>query len=378
MTIFGTPLSELTLDALQEFLGAAEDEPLLWEAKGTTLQTRAVRRAACGFANGVDPGYLLLGASATEGGWALDGVEFPDEPPVWLSKVLRGGLQPVPTFDVSPLAVDDKKDVAVVRIQPVATPPCFDRGTIFERLPGETVRVKDPMRLSELYARGDVARRNASLAADEAADTLAGDRGLPGFDPGRMRFALALAATGHPPDIGSRLFSEVFERSLTNSARDWLVPPKGTPAPFTARVSHGFTQSSRYVDAVNPQSAAGEQYWHVRAIWNGVVVVHFLHEDHYLPTGRLAEGPIRDAWNAASELLDALGGYGPTHMALRLDTALPSKVSERRQVKVARGPLEDPASDELLSSVERELRRAFGDAAYEVPDDLPAQDATED
>lgn len=38
MTIFGTPWADLDLEEVQTYLDQADDEPLLWEAKGTELK----------------------------------------------------------------------------------------------------------------------------------------------------------------------------------------------------------------------------------------------------------------------------------------------------------------------------------------------------
>jgi len=38
LTIFGAPWAELSLEDVKGFLDQADDEPLLWEAKGTKLE----------------------------------------------------------------------------------------------------------------------------------------------------------------------------------------------------------------------------------------------------------------------------------------------------------------------------------------------------
>jgi predicted HTH transcriptional regulator len=65
MTLFGSPLHDLKLEDIQAFLDDADAEPLLWEAKATELRKGGVRKEVCGFANGHQTGYLILGASGT-------------------------------------------------------------------------------------------------------------------------------------------------------------------------------------------------------------------------------------------------------------------------------------------------------------------------
>src|SRR3954469_26053478 len=96
LTIFGPPWGELRLEHVQAFLDEADDEPLLWEAKGTKLDKSEVRRQVCAFANSHEGGYLILGADRPpttgeepEPGWQLEGVSFPGgEPQTWLTEII--------------------------------------------------------------------------------------------------------------------------------------------------------------------------------------------------------------------------------------------------------------------------------------------------
>src|SRR5205814_969981 len=99
-TIFGPDWQDLTLDAVSDYLADAEGEPLLWEAKGAGVDAHHVRRAVCAFANSHDGGYLILGAEETDGGFELPGVDFPDEPVLWVTNVVRDGVRPWPEIDV--------------------------------------------------------------------------------------------------------------------------------------------------------------------------------------------------------------------------------------------------------------------------------------
>ena len=75
VTIFGVSWDALSLDAVRGFLVDADDEPLLWEAKGTRIDKNAVRQQVCGFANSHEGGYLILGADRESDGWSLEGCD---------------------------------------------------------------------------------------------------------------------------------------------------------------------------------------------------------------------------------------------------------------------------------------------------------------
>jgi Schlafen, AlbA_2 len=100
VSIFGVPFDELALEHVRTFLAGAEDESILWEAKGggERPHPRVVRKAVCGFANSRG-GYLILGADRPDDTWSLSGIDFGsnvEEPRTWLDQVIRDGMSPVP------------------------------------------------------------------------------------------------------------------------------------------------------------------------------------------------------------------------------------------------------------------------------------------
>ena len=160
------------MEDIQAFLDDANAEPLLWEAKGTEPRKDGVRKEVCGFANGRQTGYLILGAEFDKSGrkWSLPGLDFPgDDPPAWVSSVVQQ-LQPEPLVDVQSIPVDEGH-VAVVEVPCIGIPPCFHNGTVYERISGQTVPVKSPQRLSDCTraARRREPARSASLSAAPSA-----------------------------------------------------------------------------------------------------------------------------------------------------------------------------------------------------------------
>lgn len=67
MTLLGQPLHDLALEHVRDFLSDADSEPLLWEAK-SSADKKPIRKAICGFANGEQTGYLIIGAAEAEDG----------------------------------------------------------------------------------------------------------------------------------------------------------------------------------------------------------------------------------------------------------------------------------------------------------------------
>jgi predicted HTH transcriptional regulator len=100
----------------------------------------------------------------------VDGVTFKDpEPRLWIQKVIRSRVRPIPLFEVKIWQVHHGKSIAVVKVKPVATPPCMTNGVIYLRVSGETVQITDPAQLSQLIREReqsmDRAGRKGSLAA---------------------------------------------------------------------------------------------------------------------------------------------------------------------------------------------------------------------
>ena len=231
MTIFGVEWEELALNHVEEFLAGAGREALTWEAKGTNLRREHITKQVCGFANAVDQGFLLLGLEFRDDEWQATGLDFPGgDPPVWVSNVVRETLRPRPTIDVQSWDVGDGKHVAVVRIDPVAEPPCMTTGgQVYERVTGETISVGDPTDLRALYERGSTASSRAEHAALRAMESI--DQGVGGWLGAFLRLPLAVAPIGRAPDIASRAFALGVEQRIQQAVdalpREPLYPERG-------------------------------------------------------------------------------------------------------------------------------------------------------
>lgn len=356
----------LELAHVEAFLAGAGSEPLLWEAKGTELpHADSVAKHACGFANAVDHGYLLLGFERDGDGWRAGGLEFPDDdPPVWVSSV-TGTLRPRPRVDVRDWPAGGKR-AAVVRIEPVPEPPCMTRGgQVFERVSGATIPVREPADLRRLYARGETAVEQAeasALAAAAFAETIE-----PGEAP-YLLLGLSLAPVGRPPDISSRLFVPSFVERLVNTANAMPAEPL-----FFENGHRGASAYPQQDAVIATTTGDTQQTWSIRAAWDGsaAAFMRAIPEDEH--EGRIYADPLFDGAvaplaNVVSELAPALGGHGRSHVALRV-LARNFKISVQSRVRSIPGPStiapirrwtegEPKIDEQLLESMKREFLRA--------------------
>jgi hypothetical protein len=369
LTIFGVSWSELEFEHVEHFLADGGSEGLSWEVKGTRIAADEVRIQVCGFANSHDGGYLILGASRSDDRWVLDG--FPcSDPPAWIADVVGdGGVSPFPDgLDTKDWRVGADRRVAVVKIPPAAAPPCNSRGRVYERVSGKTISVTEPLRLAALFERGDSARRSAGIHAGRIAE-YALNRGRGRLAPNtNTQFGFGLASAGYLDNIPPRLFSQSFEQSVVSSMQTVLRHDPLTPdyrPPIVTGVGQDFRSfESQPTDQLGwvwgawftAVGAAG-MYWTQRDRQPGIGVEYACGD------------PLRQAWQCLDEILTLLRPQGPRFIQLNMVT--PTGETDPRSVLpakvVTRGPLSDRVDPTVLASVERELRRAMGEMAYEAP-----------
>ena len=367
MTIFGVEWNELRLEHVERFLADAGPEPLLWEAKGTELRRDVVRVQVCGFANSHDGGFLVLGANQTEGGWALSGVKFDHDPPTWITDVVGGGnVTPYPDgLDTRAWETTDGYHVAVVRVPPVATPPCMTHGRVYERVSGKTIAVTEPLRLAALFERGDQARALAQAKAQRLAVAII--RRYRGHlaSESATQFGLGLAAAGYLPDISSRLFSRQFESGAISSMQTVLTHDQVTRT-HVPPIRGDVSQSSRSFE-----SYAHDQLgytWTTWITWDGAVAIYWTHAGREPEIEGICSGPLREASHCLEEILSMLGPQGPRYMQLEIVGPrfhLDENVPPDETTTVTRGPVDPGVGDTVIASIARELRRATGEMVYE-------------
>jgi hypothetical protein len=270
--------------------------------------------------------------------------------------------------------------VAVVRVAPTPTPPCITNGTVYERLPGKTQTVRDPIRLADLFSRGDAARTNAQARADRAArmvleDELQGEAGvfrdqwgvtLPEDekapdDARHVRFSVGVATTGTAPNIAGRLFRHEFAEGIWTNLRDrpvGLPPGMGTAPDPVVWSQEALTWRYQVVGLMKSIIV-------VLAAWDGSAAVgqKLATEDVY--PDRLVEERMAPEWRLADQLVDRLGGFGDRYVTLLVAGGHFPRRHDPAPVVMRRGPIRPGVDDEHVASLGRELMRAVGNPEAE-------------
>jgi hypothetical protein len=387
--LFDVPWPELKRAQVEAFLADAGDEGLVWEAKGAgddhgPPRAESLRKAACGLANQIG-GYLIIGAARRDGRWKLDGVQMSaEEPKLWIGQILRR-LQPVPRFEVSEaIQLDDGKVALVVKIEPVAIPPCMTpQGRVYERVSGETLPVEDPGILDRLLRRGDHARKRAEQFAGRAAERAIV---LPDWQPQRsVSIAIGLASVGRETDdISSRLFTEPVHDALVKSIWELLgnVRPEDIDVAqrqdaYTA-IAHSPTNTHWDGESVIGISRTSH---FIQANWDGSVGAGAWFSDELLIDAIHPDRLIANCWRQAAGIAGRLGGYGPAYLRVLIAVAKSGEVEvQGQEARIAGRPppegtlyanlpdltamgrlLDGTEQDDAVTdSLRRELQRAGG------------------
>jgi hypothetical protein len=318
----------------------------------------------CGFANS-QGGYLIIGAERRQegDGYVLPGVKFHSEAGPRLSSIIRTGLDPVPPFDVKVWERPVQARAVVVRVGRIAEPPCVTAsGVVYERTSGQTVPVIDPAELSRLFERGKAARSAAETVSQLSVERLLWPFGtaIPlEQSHAQVVVAVALAAVGGPPDRAALLFSAEFaEGHFLKALTEQLRPDVALKRPPWTLV--------RQDAIIGHSSGASGTSWSAQATWDGAVTVAYESRelDSLTPESVITRASL--GWRVAAGLLTGLGGHGAAHLVLRVRWDQ-KHLTARDETVVRRWTLLDEpvASEEELSSVERELRRSQGETAWE-------------
>jgi Putative DNA-binding domain len=323
-SFYGTAWEDLDLDVLSAFFAEAESEGLTWEAKGTEQpQPRSVRKHVCAFANSELGGFYIVGWSRenrTSGPWALDPVEFRDEPTTWFSNVIHNGLIGPPWFDVKEWDGGGGKRVAIVRIDPSPDPPCITTsGEVFIRVSGASIPLTDPQTLGRLYARGesriDRLMTRARLAAEPEKNW--NFAGLPRRDPPELRIRVGFSTIGVPDDVRIRVFRPSLAQAALDAAHALPSAPLLPTASAQARYHPAMERDALVIDCANERSA---QRWSIRVGGDGVMRIDLVvvphNEDPRLLASAVMNDAIRPAATTAATLAHALGGSGRAYFVL--------------------------------------------------------------
>jgi hypothetical protein len=357
---FGIPWDDVTIDAVEGFLGDAGDEGLTWEAKGGGQRPHkdAIRKGVCGFANAVG-GFFIIGADRTSEGWAMPGVVFGvDEPGTWLSSVITDALRPSPLFDVKVFDRDGGKRAAVVAVEELAVPPCVTAsGVVYQRVSGQTMPVTDQRVLADLIVRGRAARDEAEALALRAASRALEQPAI--LHSRDAVLSVALCPVQGATDKSRVLFSKSFADGLAERVRvDLQVEPM-----VAYPVQRALDQDS--VSAWPSTNELGRS-WKVAAYWDGSASAVFAAPGNELYVNELILR-VNRAWRVLAGVAAELGGAGAAHLVVIVRDDHPSVVGQwpRPRTPTRRWTEVRAPTAEELGSVEREIQRAFGEGVYE-------------
>lgn len=346
----------------------AQPEPLLWEAKGKGAEKHHVIKTVCGFANSHDGGWLILGADETERDWKLPGIELPDEPAVWIANIVGDNLRPAPSFDVRSFPINDDRHIVIVQVEPLGIGPCIARGTVYERVPGKSVSVKEPLRLAELYRLGDSARKAALLRSHQACDQLLHRNDL-ALDT--LLVAVGVSALTYTPDISSRLFTEATDQALFEATRG--LPGASYPN-FDGMQPSVWGQDA--ITAVRDSASRISPAWQLRAQWDGAVGVLHALAMPWIDAGTCVNSVIEPAWRAALSIAAKLGGKSGQYLTVKVAGAgffelgpVPAEDRPAACPSLSRRPLELSIDSVQLQSLSRELGRVRGERSPEPADE---------
>jgi hypothetical protein len=360
--LFEVPWDAVELSHVTALLEASEPEPLVWEAKGgDEIKPDEVRRQAGAFANSSEGGYLILGASYTDGCWVLDGMKFPQgEPPRFVSSCLQHNIRPRPTFDVRCWSVGDGRHVAVVQVFPLEAGPCVVGGTVHERIPGAVVRVSDPGRLAELISRGqrahEAARRHAADAVDSCVPELPDAPHVDANDEGALYVAVGVASLAPLSDVSSRLFRESTRESMAalgEGLAEPVVPLAPTMIPSVAQNRRVVTISTFEPHRPN---------WAIAGFWTGATAVAARAVGHGTPK-LIVDEFVVPAYAACVQVAQRLGASDTGYLQVLVQDHRVRGLQDG--VNIARGPIALALTGLDRESVTRELSRSMG---HDVPE----------
>lgn len=313
------PFAELTLDDVARIIEAIgeERETLFFERKAT-INTNALAKACCAFANTYG-GLLVVGVADDDD--TLVGMEpIATEAQLWVKDALRNLALPMPPFRARWLPTDGERGLLLVLVEYSSTTPHLltRSGAIYVRNPGSSdpVPITDHRRLLDLTVRGEHAAAAAASAADQAL----------GYDLGTFATAtenLVLAATGIPAEFEADIFASTTPERLGLSA--WGPITNTTNDNRRGEWRQDFVGVERYqrtdLDPLRGDVVTGVFVTRVGAVglYRGSVYRDRAEDLGHEP---LVESELRrwfeQALDAAREILLGYGAHGDARLKYRL------------------------------------------------------------
>lgn len=351
------------LAEVRAFFKDAGDEGATWEAKADKIHADHIKEAASAFGNSRQGGYLILGATQDDAGrWSVPGVTLRDEAPKWIGSVLQTGVQPMPEVQVRSLPLRKARRwpaVVVVRIPPVALPPCITRpqGRIFERTTGFNRPVTEPSDLARLYDRGAAAVSRAGSLASTHADTLVSS--VPGQgQKGMFSVAMAPVAMTDAPDRA------IFSAGALSAVESLIKQLRPHPQDF-AGFDVQFRQHQMFATVTKHRNnhpygiAIDEDGWAGVALGYGEGYERKSTETY----AEFRHGGLALIWETCLKLVGLLDPIPP----IRVEVRVRDRMSPPFQIGRWIDSTSDDAQEPVRESVMREYLRALGHRELEEP-----------
>jgi hypothetical protein len=221
--LFESHVDDIRISDIEGFLAdAEEDEGLNWEAKCDdprgldALSKKDIRKAVCAFANGRVTGVVLIGAEYDKGAkaWRLPGLRKPPTIPLrrWLDQVISEGLTPAPEHELRTFrAAPGRGPVAILRIRPLGIKPAVtSSGGIYVRTMTQSMPLKDPALIADLFQEGEAAQERAQKLAERLIAPPMVPEALTGLVSRSIGYRICVCPVGVPDDLWTRVFGRRF------------------------------------------------------------------------------------------------------------------------------------------------------------------------
>jgi hypothetical protein len=221
--LFESRIDDIRISDIEAFLADAEDdEGLNWEAKCddpqaiNALSKNDIRKAVCAFANGRVIGVVIVGAEydkvAKE--WRLPGLRKAPSIPLrrWLDQIITDGLTPIPEHELRTFrATSGRGPVALLRIKPLTIKPAVTRGGgIYVRTMTQSIALKDPGLIADLFREGEAAEERTTKLAGRLMTPQMVPEALTGLSSYATGFRICVCPVGGPDGFSTRVFRRRF------------------------------------------------------------------------------------------------------------------------------------------------------------------------
>jgi hypothetical protein len=205
--------------------------------------------------------------------------------------------------------VADDRHVVVLRVEPVAVPPCLVDGRVFQRVSGRSDPILDQSVLLDLTRKGIAALERARNAAVNGAIALA-------FREQRLKshsLAIALAPSAPDANASRRVFWRSWDAIVAEQLGELSELPRSWGVSPGLRGEHHRTSSTMKLEGAGYSGAT----WIVESHSDGTIAVAWRDDaDSVGVNEAVSDYWLGKPWRIAADLSLSLGGRGPAFLAV--------------------------------------------------------------